>query len=236
MLSALGGLRSGVTSVSAQQDRSSRISSSSSSRNLAVLTPSVRVSSALALIRSGRGISAQRSVANAQSSYVCLPSCLLFAKPQPLAGSLHVGSSARPWASSSSLELAGALARPSIEYAGPRVGLGWRRRPAERQEETAPRHRQVWFGLVSLGRCTCALPHCENPASGGDRRATLRNPEAANCTGTQPLAWNRRATPLLRSPRLVRTVCCRTGYAEETTIPCKKSKSVDSLTAILLLL
>ena len=75
----------------------------------------------MALTRSGGGIYAQRSVASAQSSYVCLPSCLLFAKSQPLAGSLHVGSSARPWASSSSLELAGALAGPSIEYTSPRI-------------------------------------------------------------------------------------------------------------------
>ena len=53
-----------MTSVSAQQDRSSRIISSSGSRNLAVLTPSVRVSSALASTRSGGSISAQRPGSN----------------------------------------------------------------------------------------------------------------------------------------------------------------------------
>ena len=32
-----------------------------------------------------------------------------------------------------------------------------RRRPAEREGETASRHRQFWGGLVSRGRCTSAL-------------------------------------------------------------------------------
>ena len=32
----------------------------------------------------------------------------------------------------------------------------------------------------------------------GNRRATLRNPEAPNCAGTQPLAGNPRVTTLLR--------------------------------------
>ena len=60
-----------------------------------------------------------------------------------------------------------------------------------------------------------------------NRRATLRNPEAPNCTGTRPLARNRRATPLLRSPRLVGTVCCRTSSA-----PNKKMKYLDALVVI----
>ena len=64
-----------------------------------------------------------------------------------------------------------------------------------------------------------------------NRRATLRNPEAPNCTGTQPLARNRRATPLLRSPRLVGTVCCRTSSA-----PNKKMKYLDSWVATVLLI
>ena len=64
-----------------------------------------------------------------------------------------------------------------------------------------------------------------------NRRATLRNPEAPNCTGTQPLARNRRATPLLRSPRLVGTVCCRTSSA-----PNKKTKYLDAWVVIPLLL
>ena len=38
-----------------------------------------------------------------------------------------------------------------------RVGLGGGRLLVERQEEPALRDRQVWFGLVSLGRCTSAL-------------------------------------------------------------------------------
>jgi len=210
-----------VTSVTVP----SRISSSSS-RNPAVLTPSVRVSSALALTRSGGGISAQRSVANAQSSYVCLPSCLLFAKSQPLAGSLHVGSSARPWASSSSLELAGALAGPSIEYTSPRIfssaksNTSCRARMAPsscrtpRGNGTSTQASLVWTGEPRAMHVCSA----RTQPLAGNRRATLRNPEAPNCTGTQPLAGNRRATPLLRSPRLVRTVRCRAGYVEETKI------------------
>ena len=59
------------------------------------------------------------------------------------------------------------------------------------------------------------------------RLATQRIPEARNCTGTQPLARNRRATPLLRSPRLVGTVCCRTSYA-----PNKKMKYLDALVVV----
>ena len=38
---------------------------------------------------------------------------------------------------------------------------------------------------------------------------------------------NRRATPLLRSPRLVGTVCCRTSYA-----PNKKMKYLDALVVV----
>ena len=42
---------------------------------------------------------------------------------------------------------------------------------------------QVWSALVSLGRCSSALR--EPSLWRGNRRATLRNPEAPNCTANQ---------------------------------------------------
>ena len=53
--------------------------------------------------------------------------------------------------------LLGTVANPHLQRAALRVGLGGRRRPAEREGETASRQRQLWGGLVSRGRCTSAL-------------------------------------------------------------------------------
>ena len=104
--------------------------------------------------------------------------------------------------------------------------------PTEFRCASVLREPSLWRGIAvppsGIQRHVCSA---RTQPLARNRFATQRNPEAPNCTGTQPLARNRRATPLLRSPRLVGTVCCRTSSA-----PNKKMKSWDSLVATLLLI
>ena len=144
-------------------------------------------------------------------------------KSQPLAGSLHVGSSARastsPWASSSCLEPAGALAGPSIEYTSPWIFASAksntpcraRRRPSARR---TPRGNGTARQASEVGRSDPRAMHacsvtpespCQHTECSGAE--LCRNPATGGEPSCHPLA-----------ARLVGAVCCRASSAPYKTI------------------